>query len=143
MNTQSLATLMNVNNNELLKQTEIKITDNDVTIRISNESLERDMNDDDCLYIITYMEMNKQQIEAKFPNKTIDWGFNNNDSEQLNEIEAHVESQIELLYSSLAEEFDLPYGDVTPHHTVKMNELKENLKMLMDEYVSTNLPTKN
>jgi hypothetical protein len=64
-------------------------------------------------------------------------------NQQLNEIEGHVESQIELLYCSLAEEFDLPYGDVTPHHTVKMNELKENLKMLMDEYVSTNLPTKN
>ncbi len=64
-------------------------------------------------------------------------------NQQLNEIEGHVESQIELLYCSLAEEFDLPYGDVTPHHTVKMNELKENLKILMDEYVSTNLPTKN
>lgn len=62
--------------------------------------------------------------------------LNNN---QLDEIEGHVESQIELLYCSLAEEFELPYGDVTPHHHSRMNKIMEDLKILMNEYVSTNL----
>jgi hypothetical protein len=60
-------------------------------------------------------------------------------TQQLDIVEGHVESQIELLYCSIADEFELQHGDVTPNHTLKKDELTKGLITLMNEYVSANL----
>lgn len=53
-------------------------------------------------------------------------------------VEAIVDSQIDLLYSAVAEQFDLETGDVGPAHVFEMDELKEKIANLMTNYVLVN-----
>ena len=69
----SIGSIMEIED-ELLDQTEVEVSDNDVKIRISNISLNRDLTDEDTLYIIDWMDTHKKEIEDIFKGKTIDWG---------------------------------------------------------------------
>lgn len=53
-------------------------------------------------------------------------------------IEAITDLQIDMLYDSLAEHFELDSGDVSPTHVSNVDELKEKLAELMNEYVRDN-----
>lgn len=50
----------------------------------------------------------------------------------------HVESQIDLHFCSIAEDFDVEYGDITPEQAFRLSEINELLTELSVEYVIQN-----
>ena len=53
-------------------------------------------------------------------------------------ISEHIEIQVEFLFESVCEEFDLKYGDITPCQTVKLEQIKDDLTDLLVEFVTQN-----
>lgn len=58
--------------------------------------------------------------------------------DEVETIEAITNLQIDMLYNSLAEHFELESGDVTPCQTFEMDDLKDGIKELMFSYVLQN-----
>ncbi len=54
------------------------------------------------------------------------------------EISEHVEIQVEFLFESVCEEFDLKYGDITPDQMGKLDQIQDNLTDLLVEFVTQN-----
>ncbi len=54
------------------------------------------------------------------------------------EISEHVEIQVDLLFESVCEEFDLKYGDITPDQMGKLDQIQDNLTDLLVEFVTQN-----
>ncbi len=50
----------------------------------------------------------------------------------------HVESQLDLHFCSIAEDFDVKYGDITPDQALRLSKIKELLTELSVEYVIQN-----
>jgi len=50
----------------------------------------------------------------------------------------HVESQLDLHFCSIAEDFDVYYGDITPDQALRLSKIKELLTELSVEYVIQN-----
>jgi len=64
------------------------------------------------------------------------------ESEEVQEIREacsqHVESQLDLHFCSIAEDFDVYYGDITPDQALRLSKIKELLTELSVEYVIQN-----
>ena len=64
------------------------------------------------------------------------------ESEEVQEIREacsqHVESQLDLHFCSIAEDFDVKYGDITPDQALRLSKIKELLTELSVEYVIQN-----
>jgi hypothetical protein len=54
------------------------------------------------------------------------------------ECRAHVESQLDLHFCSIAEDFDVEYGDITPDQAFRLSKINELLTELSVEYVIQN-----
>ena len=54
------------------------------------------------------------------------------------EISEHVEIQVDLLFESVCEEFDLKHGDITPGQMGMLNQIQDNLTDLLVEFVTQN-----
>ena len=53
-------------------------------------------------------------------------------------ISEHIEIQVEFLFDSVCEEFDLKYGDITPDQMGKLDQIKDDLTDLIGEFVTQN-----
>ena len=59
--------------------------------------------------------------------------------EQLKElVEQHVESQLHLHFASIAEEFDVESGDITPYQSFTLSKINDLLTELSVEYIIQN-----
>tara|TARA_R110000803_G_scaffold45305_1_gene95516 strand:- start:1504 stop:1683 length:180 start_codon:yes stop_codon:yes gene_type:complete len=53
-------------------------------------------------------------------------------------ISQHAEIQVDLLFESVCEEFDLKYGDITPNQMNKLNQIQDDLIDILVEFVTQN-----
>lgn len=49
-----------------------------------------------------------------------------------------VESQIELLFDSVCEEFNLESGDITPEVQVRLDKCVEELESIIEKFIKLN-----
>ena len=54
------------------------------------------------------------------------------------ECRAHVESQLDLHFCSIAEDFDVECGDISPDQAFRLSKINELLTELSVEYVIQN-----
>lgn len=54
------------------------------------------------------------------------------------EVEQHVESQLQLHFSSIAEEFNVESGDITPYQSFTLSKINDLLTELSVEYIIQN-----
>ena len=71
-----------------------------------------------------------QQIKAKL--------FSRSDDEIYGDCSQHVDVQLDLHFQSIAEEFDVASGDITPCQAMKLSEIARELTELSVEYVKQN-----
>ena len=72
----------------------------------------------------------KQQIKAKL--------FGRSDDEIYGDCSHHVDVQLDLHFQSIAEEFDVESGDITPCQSMRLSEIARELTELSVEYVKQN-----
>lgn len=78
----SVASVMGLKD-KFLEQTTVSVRGNKVTIRVVNRTFHRDINDTISFKITDRIEALKKDIQAKYPGKTIDWGYSRRMSESL------------------------------------------------------------
>ena len=54
------------------------------------------------------------------------------------EVRGHVDSQLSLHFCSIAEDFDVEYGDISPEQAFRLSEINDLLTELSVEYVLQN-----
>ncbi len=65
--------------------------------------------------------------------------MSNSNQEQVKEIvEQILEAQVQLFFSSIAEEFDVESGDITPYQAFTISEVVDKMSDLAVEYVVQN-----
>ena len=57
---------------------------------------------------------------------------------ECNSIEEHVSVHVDLIFSCIAEEYELEFGDVTPNQLQRVEQIELLLTELMSEYVEQN-----
>lgn len=56
----------------------------------------------------------------------------------MSDIREHIDVQIEFLFQSVAEDYGLESGDITPSQHQALEEIKEKLNSLLEEYADQN-----
>jgi hypothetical protein len=71
-----------------------------------------------------------QQIKAKL------WGRSSDEIHD--DCSQHVDLQLDLHFQSIADEFDVDSGDITPDQSMRLSEIARQLTELSVEYVKQN-----
>ena len=50
-----------------------------------------------------------------------------------------VKINIDMLFAHVCEEYNIPYGDITPNQGQRLSDIEENLKVLLVEFINQNI----
>lgn len=50
-----------------------------------------------------------------------------------------VKINIDMLFTHMCEEYNIPYGDITPKQNQRLSDIEENLTVLLVEFINQNI----